>query len=466
MSTLLSSAEEPMARGSRPRVSFDTSIAYHHDPLLYIERQTRHLQQNIQSLLDAQSEGLVAGLSGAPDDDHSSTGVSSPTISTASSARGVPTIPVRQPAPKKISLRAARRGILRSMHEMLSLKEEEKKVISLRIEERRKAISEVDGFASKREGLQKTITDIQNSRDGERTEELKREARDLEREIAELESKLAELRTRHRHLTDEISQTENAVESKLSSYKESLSLLDKEVERYLRAPPLAGPLRRDTSGTTFYSLNPKRRTLDMAREHWQQEQIELRKRQRAVEREIRALNEGGPVWQSVINEITAFEKRLKREIAQLAPPDQTDGVSTNEEHAKKIIRDMDDVIHHLEEKLDLASDKDWNLLVCSIGAELEAFKEAQAILRRLLPQSEDGKPPSGASQDEEPQKKNTQEDHSQGQGWDAASETHADEPPPDLLRDVTSSPLQAQTASGRSEHEDDEPDPAWLLSDT
>ncbi|KAL1976705.1 hypothetical protein VTN31DRAFT_2987 [Thermomyces dupontii] len=466
MSTLLSSPEESVAHGPRTRVSFDTSISHHHDPLLYIERQTRHLQQNIQSLLDAQSEGLVAGLSGTSDDDRSSTGVSSPTRSAASSARGPPTIPVRQPPPKKISLRAARRGILRSMHEMLSLKEEERKVISSRIEERRKAIAEVDGFAAKREGLQKTISDIQHSQDGDRTDELKREARDLEREIAEMESKLAELKARHRHLTDEISQTENAVESKLSSYKESLSLLEKEVERYLRAPPLGGPLRRDSQGTTFYSLNPKRRTLEMAREHWQQEQIELRKRQRRVEREIRALNEGGPVWQSVINEVTAFEKRLKREIAQLASTDQADGASANQEHAQKMIRDMDDVIHHLEEKLDLASDKDWNLLVCSIGAELEAFKEAQAMLRRLLPHSEDDKRPSGTSQDEASQKNNPQGDHSQGQAWDAASETHADEPPPDLLRDVTSSPLQAQTTSARSENEDDEPDPAWLLSDS
>jgi hypothetical protein len=33
---------------------------YHHDPLLYVERQTKHIQRNLQVLIDAQSEGLLS----------------------------------------------------------------------------------------------------------------------------------------------------------------------------------------------------------------------------------------------------------------------------------------------------------------------------------------------------------------------------------------------------------------------
>jgi len=38
----------------------------------------------------------------------------------------------------------------------------------------------------------------------------------------------------------------------------------------------------------------------------------------------------------------------------------------------------------LEERLHLAEDKGWNLLICAIGAELAAFKEAEHLLREAL----------------------------------------------------------------------------------
>jgi hypothetical protein len=467
MSTLFSYSDIPLPDRPLAAVPLEASIA-HIDPFVYIERQAKHLQQHIQNLLDAQSEGLQASLSDPRTDDVLSTGSSTPTVSVTGVPRTIPAIPVRQPPRKKIGLRAARKGILRSMNDLLRLREEEKRVVDLRMQERRAAIKDVDTFTGKRQGLEKTISDMQNDRNGKRTEELRQEARSLEHEIEETELKLTEMKARHRQLVREISRTENAVEAKLSSYKASLSMLESEVRRYLQHPPLA-PLHSDLpeAGSSFYSLNPQRRTLEMVREHWRKEQAELRTRQRGVDLEIGALEEGGPVWQSVVSEVSNFEKRLKEHMhssimMSRSSSEPQDGTTVEHEQAKRIIRDMDDTTHRLEEKLDLAEDKDWKLLVCSIGAELEAFNEAKTMLLRLFHLSED---PDGTSE------RKPSSDHIPTEGQqeslitdaDGASEELVDEPPADLLRDV-SSPA-SHPAATRSEDEDDEPDPAWLLSD-
>src|SRR5207247_6152789 len=85
---------------------FELSIL-HHDPFLYIERQARQLQRDFQTLLDAQSAGLTAGLSRSAQDDILSNGSSTPTPSQLTSVQNAMTIPIRQPLKKKIGLRSA-----------------------------------------------------------------------------------------------------------------------------------------------------------------------------------------------------------------------------------------------------------------------------------------------------------------------------------------------------------------------
>ncbi|KAL1858578.1 hypothetical protein Plec18170_002778 [Paecilomyces lecythidis] len=438
-----------------------------HDPLLYIERQTKHLQRNLQTLLDAQSEGLLAVLSGDGQDDAISTTNSNPTPSVSSSSRA-PTVPVRQPAQKKIGLRAARRGILKSMRELLALKEEEQRILTIQSDERRNAIRQVESFMSKQKGLEHTISTIQNDHDSRRCHDLKDEARRLEHEISELENKLFEMKARHRSVVNEIAGVENSVEAKLSSYKASLSLLESEVRKYLRHPPLV-PLSVEA---TFYSLNPKRRTLEMAKEHWAMEQNELDKRRNNVHSEVGALEEGSAVWQEVVKDVTEFEKRLRDEMSRLLQGNsqlletsqESLGESTGE-RAKAILKDMEDTTNRVEKKLDLAEEKDWKLLVCCIGAELEALREGRAMLLDLFNLSSD-------SFRTAPECESTEAKPNDGpEGQEGHDEEHNDphgdhlsmdnpEPPPDLLRDT--SPSHEPT---RSEDEDDEPDPAWLLSD-
>ena len=463
MSTLFTYTDIPLLdRRSKAVPTAPTSQP--DNSLLHIERQARHLQRNLQRLLDAQGEGLLAGLAGPNNDDTWSDGSPTPTPSAISSPRGAPTIPVRQPPKERVSLRAARKGILRSMHELLRLKEEERRIIAGELDGRRDVLREVDGFASKEQGLKQVISEIQTGRDGRKSGELKEEARNLENEIHELEIKLSEMKSRYRHVVNEISHIENSVEAKLSSYQASLSLLESEIRKYLQNPPLKQwPLA--STDATFYSLNPKRRTLNMARQHWGAEQVELMKRLRGIDREIGALEEGGAVWLYIVDEVSSFEKRLKEEMDRslqtqshdpnLLDPQMALQNEPDENKARLIIQGMDETIHRIEDKLSFAEEKDWKLLICCIGAELEAFKEGKAILLETLRMPENptllpGRDPGDLKSDKE-ESNPPREPVNLG-----------DEAPTDLLRDAASSPLNGVI---RSEDEDDEPDPAWLLSD-
>jgi hypothetical protein len=486
MSTLFQSPDIPLS-------DIRSALELQDDPFIYIERQSRHLQRQIQSLLDAQSDGLLASMRSpghANSDITSNKSSNTPLSAVGSPERGVRTIPVRQPPRKKTGLRAARKGILKSMSDLLSLREEERRLIQSRIQQRQDTIAEIDTFANKKERLEKTISDIENDREGKRARELKGEAKSLEQEIEELELKLADMKARHRHIIQEVSRIENSVDAKLSSYKESLSIVDIEISRYLGSPPLQ-PLRPDVDRSSFYSLHPKRRTLEMARDHWRTEQTELKERLHNVDLEIAALDDGGPLWQSVVKEISAFERRLKGEMQQSIIlsksmlPD-VENLADQQEQGKRIIADLEITTRLIEEKLEVAEEKDWRLLVCSIGAELQALREAQSLLKQAFDyeQPTEGKesPPifGTAVNNDNENNNNNDQSRTTKETKDTNSSTlpnpppptitiaseddeHADEPPAYLLKDLMSDDVKS--TSFRSEDEDDEPDPAWLLSD-
>ncbi|EEP77875.1 predicted protein [Uncinocarpus reesii 1704] len=288
----------------------------HSDPFVLIERQSRQLQDDLQLLLDAQSAGLSAGLSNTAND-YRSTGSSTPTPSHLASPRTTMTIPIRQPTRKKISLKGARRGILKSMDELLTLKEEERRIVDVEIGHRRDAVREVDAFISKQKGLESVLTEAQREHESLRIQNLQRESRNLEKHIMDLENQLGEMKARHRQMLNEITHLQNSIDSKLSSYRESLALVHKDVQIYLQSPPIQ-PLRFTTSDTpTFYTLHPKRRTLEMAKEHWHNEGTLLRQRRRKADHEISALKEGGRTWHKVISTISSFETSMQKKMSQI-----------------------------------------------------------------------------------------------------------------------------------------------------
>ncbi|PGG98295.1 hypothetical protein AJ80_09556 [Polytolypa hystricis UAMH7299] len=437
-------------------------VIHHHDPFLIIQRQSKQLERDLQTLLDAQSAGLTAHLSGSPHDDVLSTGSSTPTPSQLHSSRTAITIPVRQPPRKKIGLRGARRGILKSMHELLSLKEEETRIINSEISSRRAAINDVGAFKSRQDGLKKEISDIQGGQKKTKAETLTREAQKLETEIRDLETKLMIMKARHRHMLNDASEIQNSVDAKLSSYKASLSLLDSDVQRYLRSPPLQPLATPSSDPSLFYSLNPKRRTLDMAEEHWRTEIRHLRNKLRGSDDEIKALNDGGRVWQQVVSAVSKFEKRLQEEMQQSLLSNsqllRSNKIGFDQARADAILKEMDETTTALETSLHVAEEKGWNLLICCVGAELESFREARRLLQDSLTAEEDegatvGDPPDVADNGHEEQRDDDDDVATQG----------SNEVPADLLGKDTPEP-SPNPLPAQSEDEDNEPDPAWLLS--
>ncbi|KKK19233.1 hypothetical protein AOCH_006381 [Aspergillus ochraceoroseus] len=431
--------------------------AYHQDPLLYIDRQSRHIQRNLQILIDAQSEGLLAGLSNQPLEESTSNGSYASTPGSVS-PRGASTLPIRQPPPKKIGLRAAREGIFKSIFDLLKLREEEQEILSFRVDERENALKDVNAFTAKRVGLEKAISTIHENRQSQRTRELREEASTLETEIHELETRLSQMKARHQHVIQEVSQIENTVESKLSSYKASLSLLESDVRKFLSSPPVK-PQATHADRETFYNLKSSRRTLDMAQEHWKQEQSELRRRQQEVNAEIHALEEGGGVWKQVIGDISGFERRLKAAMrqslqnqSQLLEPHGPSGSHREDELVRTIMEDLGQTTEHVENQLAFAEERDWKLLVCCISAELQALREAREMLLNVFNATEEGKAAHDSSRD-----RINHDSPTDPLGVDNP------EPPIDLLRDLE---RHSRATGHRSEDEDDEPDPAWLLSDS
>jgi hypothetical protein len=313
-------------------------------------------------------------------------------------------------------------------------------------------LKKVDGFLNKRQGLEKEISGLHNNEEYQKAQELKSEARNVEAEIEELETKLLELGNRHRYLSAEASKLENSVQSRASSYKASLSLLDTEERRFLRRPPIELPVPTYDS-SLFATLNSNRRTLSIAKEHWHNEEDEIHKRLEDIEAERDALRDGGTVWEEVVNEVSTFETMLREEMRRLGS--KRSGASRPDDSAlKSILKHMDKSVEQLESQFTQAEDQDWKLLIVAIGAELEAFTEGRAVLQDALGISEEPTNPEadGSAKGE--------------------SET-GDVPPDDLFGGLgmgydESPEVGTQSGLGRvstrSDEENDEPDPDLLIS--
>lgn len=429
-------------------------------PLRHVERQARHIQRNLQHLIDAQSEGLLAGL-GGQQPEVSMSNESHTSYSESGNSRGASKSPTRQLSSKKIGLRPAREGIFTSMHDLRRLREEELEILSYRKEEMDFGLNEIDTFNTKRSGLEKAISTMNNDRETGRSRELRDDRLTLEAQIHELENKLAQMKAKHRHVVQELSQIENSVEAKMSSYKASLSLLENDIRKFLADPPVKPPAR-GTPGESFYSLKSDRRTLEMALEHWKKEQFELKQRQNEIGTEIEALEEGGDVWKRVIKTVTGFERRLRtgmrRSIKTQKQLLEEDGSPFNKDRlGHDIMGDLSETTDLVEQHLDHAERKNWRLLICCISAELQALREGRQMLLSIFNTTDEELNSSAQGPSES---RNSVDNDSQ-------TDPHGDDnpdPPADLLRDVESHSHQATKTD--DEDEDDEPDPAWLLPET
>jgi hypothetical protein len=354
------------------------------DPLLGLERRERAIQKELQELLDAQSAGLVQGFSGAGDESASEAGSSTPTYnSTRSRSAGRregsgAVIPVRQPKKKAISLRGARKGLLRDIGELAGIKGEEVSILADSIAQRESVLQKVAVWEQRIQGFQKQLSvsseDKGEDEEGRELAELRNEEKAVENEIREMEDRLAQMRARRKWIQERVREGENRREARLSSYRGALREVEGEVRDFLKRPPVfsASPTSLLAEEESFMTLPVNRRTLGMARELWTREISSLQTRQAAVETEREALEQGAKMWEDSIAQVVEFEDGLRKQMA---------GDMQDIEMLKVHVRKMGKVIEGLEGSLRVAEGKGWNLLICALGAELEAFREGEGILR-------------------------------------------------------------------------------------
>ncbi|KPI45632.1 uncharacterized protein AB675_818 [Cyphellophora attinorum] len=370
------------------------STAIHHDdPFLPIERAAKALERTLQSMIDAQSDALESALPQDQYDDLSSVGSPTPTPSLSATARGEGprTMPIRQPKPQKLTLRGARKGLGKTMSELVALKKEELHVIQAETRSRDGALRKAAAHKDKRRSLETAMQEAASDGSASSPAALRAEAASVEREIQELEVRLFELRSRHRHLLNRAEEHENVIESKLSSFKHSMAAAEREVQQFLRNPPVRCSLNTyDDSKSTrggMYALTADRRTLDMAEEQWSTEQSLLAQRKTNVEREQAALQDGADLWRDAISRISAFEKSLRSKI-----DGGLDG-GTDLSNAP-IVRDLDTLTESLENDYATAEANDWKLLMVALGAELAALSRARELLVGPSPQTDEPQKPT------------------------------------------------------------------------
>ncbi|TAQ91147.1 hypothetical protein B7494_g495 [Chlorociboria aeruginascens] len=360
------------------------------DPLLALERKEQSIKNELQTLLDAQSAGLVRGFGGdvgGGRDGSSDAGSSTPTTSyiprgTVKGTQGSGIVPVRQPKEKTISLRGARKGLLRNMEVLVSIKREQLDILVDEIQQRGTILARVVVWEKRIEGARGKLNEYrgnQNAKElesggeeGIRITELKAEERAVDAEIQEMEDRLAQMRAKKRWLGERVREEVNKREARLSSYRGVLREVEAEVQEFLRWPPIPTSVVMGAE-EGFMVLPAHRRTLAMAREWWNKEISQFQQRKLEVEKEKSALEEGIKTWESTIEVVRGFEDDLRAQMATNVP-----------ETLKDQVGKMKTVIDRLDENAKFAEDKGWNLLICAIGAELEAFREGETILRGAL----------------------------------------------------------------------------------
>jgi len=175
-----------------------------------------------------------------------------------------------------------------------------------------------------------------------------------QREMQELRIRLSKLEDHHAALKYKLEELESTVSSKTSSYQSSLVTVKQRTSNFLATHRFPSP------STAIESWTLEREAL-------------LAKRDQAnVEGE--ALLEGMVLWDETLSLVYSFEDRLGLLISGRRGGDIS----------RDIMQGLEGVVEVLEQKLNSAEDRGWKLLVCCIGAELEAFKEAKEVMKKSL----------------------------------------------------------------------------------
>jgi hypothetical protein len=289
------------------------------------------------------------------------------------------------------------------MAALVELKQEEDLHIDAALSERRQALINLSRLATRRHDVSSELQTFEEDGEeplGKELRELGTKYDSLTHEIRQLEEKLVAFRNHRRSVRDKMQDVKSRRDAGLSGYRGALRDVESELDSIMRHPPIQ-PLDPEIfsqvdsaegdaetpGGMEFIRLIPERRTTDMAKSWWEAEIVALENRRRQIGNDTKALEEGAAIWRDVMSLVTSFESSL-RQLMKTGVANTTTKGKEKVPSQEDIIRDqlprMDSVIEQLEKHVEAAEDKGWNLLICAIGAELEAFKEAQAMLKGLI----------------------------------------------------------------------------------
>ncbi|KAL7939248.1 hypothetical protein V8C35DRAFT_286144 [Trichoderma chlorosporum] len=433
-----------------------------------LRRQEKALEQDVQRLLDQQAAALAAGTGN--ENDASSTGSSTPTgtfYSTKSSksrmtsslyvppraTRDGNVVPIRQPVnDKPPGLKPTRDALRKLITSMTKLKQDENAHIEDAITQREDALNYLDQLGTRKTDIQAELHDLEENGDEPLAKELRElgtQHHALNEEIRRLEEKLAGMRFQSRTLEERMDDIKNKREAGLSGYHGALRDVTNEVKAFVQHPPIQ-PLDPDLvnhggevegeaaapGGVEFMRLIPERRTLEMAKSWWEAEMSVLERCKERIDADRLALEEGGQVWDKVTQLVSAFEADLRQTMKNgtSSPSDSSskgkEKMPSQEDIISAQLSRMKQVIEELENHMQLAEEKHWNLLICAIGAELEAFKEAHDVFESMVHPPEEPPTSTRDAADEaetEPESRPTQ------QSSHLTDEESDNEVPSDLL---------------------------------
>ena len=156
-------------------------------------------------------------------------------------------------------------------------------------------------------------------------------------------------------MASQLSILESTLSARTSSWKTSLQTLKQKTSGFLATHHQASP-------TT-------------AIEAWTLEKEALEEQKEQCKTEAEALRDGIVMWEDVLALVKEFEKSLKSQLSSSSPSQAT---------KETLLRGIEDIIEKLDQRLTVAEERNWKLLVCSIGTELQAFKEAREMMRQSL----------------------------------------------------------------------------------
>lgn len=426
--------------------------------------QEKAQEREVQVLLDQQAVALVAG---SVENDASSTGSSTPTGSFLSApgyqrraalslyippriTRDGNVVPTRQPAnDRPEGLKATRKSMQKLIASMMSLKHDQSAYIDEALDKRTKALKHLKNLSTKTARLEAEIKSLANNSDEPLAREftvIDTEHHVLGEQIQLLEAKLSRMRTRHRLLKERMDDIRNKREAGLSGYYGALNELTAEAVAYIRHPTIQ-PLDPDflggsqakggattPGGAEFMQLIPERRTPQLAASWWTAEIEILERRKEYTERYCQALEEGGQVWDKVTQLVSKFESDLRQATQTGTPTPSIKGKekapSVDDVISDQLLR-MEEVLGQLKEYMRQSEQQNWTLLICAIGAELEAFETGYKALKNMANAPKQPPPPShdeDASTDvDEPSGPSGQQDNH------SVDEESDNEVPPDLF---------------------------------